>query len=124
MKTCPDRGGIVENITIKDWTMTGCTKFGVNIITNYSSNGGGTPAPTMPICRNITVENVTVDSTSKMGFDIEGQSSIHITDMLFKNCAFRGTTQNKLIYVDNATFAGCTITAGFSKSNCTNIIQN
>jgi hypothetical protein len=105
--------------------MTGCTKFGINIITNYSiSSGDGTPAPTLPICRNITIENVTVDSTSKIGFDIEGQSSIHITDMLFKNCAFNGTTQNKLIYVDDATFTGCTITGDFSQSNCTNILQN
>ncbi|MGB8225955.1 MAG: glycosyl hydrolase family 28 protein, partial [Sedimentisphaerales bacterium] len=123
MKTCPERGGTVENITIKDWTMTGCKIAGVHIITNYTSSGG-TPAPTLPICRNITVENVTVDSTSKIGFDIEGQASIHISDILFKNCAFRGTTQNKLIYVDDMTFTGCTITAGFSMSNCTNIVQN
>jgi polygalacturonase len=124
MKTCPARGGTVENITIKDWTITGATKFGINIITNYSDNGGGTAAPTLPICRNITVENVTVDSTSAMGFDIEGQSSIHITDMLFKHCAFNKNTQNKLIYVDRATFTGCTIVGGFSQSNCTNIVQN
>jgi len=123
MKTCPARGGTVEYITIKDWTITGATKFGINIITNYSDSGG-TAAPTLPICRNITVENVTVDSTSVMGFDIEGQSSIHITDMLFKNCAFRGATKNKLIFVDRATFTGCTITASFSQSSCTNIIQN
>ena len=123
MKTCPDRGGTVEYITIKDWTMTGCTKAGINIITNYSSSGG-TPAPTLPICRNITIENVTVDSTSVIGFDIEGQSSIHITEMLIKNCAFNKNTPNKLIYVDNATFTGCTIVGGISLSNCTNIIQN
>jgi exo-poly-alpha-galacturonosidase len=124
MKTNADRGGIVENITIKDWTMTGCTKAGINIITNYSSNPGGEPAPTLPICRNITIVNVAVDSSSYIGFDIEGQSSIHITDMLFQNCDFSGTRQNKLVYVDNATFTDCTIAAGFSQSNCTNIIQN
>ena len=125
MKTNADRGGTVEYITIKDWTMTGCTKFGINIITNYSiSSGDGTPAPTKPICRNITVENVTVDSTSAKGFDIEGQSSIHITDMLFKNCAFNKNTPNILTYVDYATFTGCTIVGGISQSSCTNIIQN
>jgi polygalacturonase len=124
MKTRPERGGIVENITIKDWTIIGAKKSGINIITNYSSTPGGTAAPTRPICRSITIENVTVDSTSIMGFDIEGRSDIHITDMLFKNCAFNGTTQNILIYVDRATFTGCIITAGFSESNCTYIIQN
>jgi polygalacturonase len=125
MKTNADRGGTVEYITIKDWTMTGCTKFGINIITNYTiSSGDGTPAPTKPICRNITVQNVTVDPTSALGFSVVGQSSIHITNLLFQNCAFNKNTPNILTYVDNATFTGCTITGGITKSNCTNIIQN
>jgi exo-poly-alpha-galacturonosidase len=123
MKTSPQRGGTVEYIEIRDWTMTGCLTAGIHIITNYPG-GGGTPAPTLPICRNITVANVTVDSTSYMGFYIVGQSSIHITNLLFQNCAFNGTRQNTLVYVDNMTFTGCTIVGGFSKTNCTNIIQN
>ncbi len=124
MKTRPERGGIVKNITIKDWTMTGCATAGIHIITNYSSNPGGAAAPTLPICRNITVENVTVDSTSYRGFYIVGQSRVHITNLLFKNCAFNGTRQNTLTYVDYMTFTGCTIPGSFSLSNCTNIIQN
>jgi exo-poly-alpha-galacturonosidase len=124
MKTCPERGGTVEYIEIRDWTMTGCTTAGIHIITNYSSNPGGDPAPEPPICRNITVANVTVDSTSYRGFYIVGQSSIHITNLLFQNCAFNGTRQNTLTYVDDMTFTGCTIVGGFSQSNCTNIIQN
>jgi exo-poly-alpha-galacturonosidase len=124
MKTRPERGGIVENITIKDWTMTGCTKAGIHITTNYTSTPGGTAAPTLPICRNITVENVTVDSTSYRGFYIEGRSNIHITNLLFKNCAFNETRQNTLIFVDYMTFTGCTITGNFSQTSCTNILQN
>jgi polygalacturonase len=123
MKTAPARGGTVEYIEIRDWTMTGCTQYGINIITNYPS-GGGTAAPTLPICRNITVANVTVDSTSARGFSIVGQSSIHITDLLFTNCAFNGTQLNTLTYVDNMTFTGCTIVGGFSTSHCTNIVQD
>jgi polygalacturonase len=124
MKTNEERGGIVENITIKDWTMTGCKTAGIHIVTNYSSNPGGEPAPTLPICRNITVANVTVDSTSYRGFYIVGQSSIHITNLLFQDCAFNGTRQNTLTYVDDMTFTDCTIVGGLSQSNCTNIIQN
>ena len=124
MKTNKDRGGTVEFIEIRDWIMTGCTTAGIHIITNYSSNPGGTPAPTLPICRNITVANITVDSTSYRGFYIVGQSSIHITNLLFQNCAFNGTRQNTLTYVDDMTFTGCTIVGGLIQSNCTNIIQN
>jgi exo-poly-alpha-galacturonosidase len=123
MKTCPERGGIVEYIEIRDWTMTGCTKAGVHIITNYTSNPGGTPAPTLPICRNITVANVSVTSSTS-GFYIVGQSSIHITNLLFTNCTFNGTYQSSLTYVDYAMFTGCTIPGGFGQSNCANIIQN
>jgi polygalacturonase len=124
MKTRPERGGIVENITIKDWTIIGATKFGINIITNYNNTPGGPAAPTLPICRNITVENVTVDSTSAIGFSIVGRSNIHVTDMLFKNCAFNKNTSNILTYVDRATFTGCTIVGSITQSNCTNIIRD
>jgi len=124
MKTNVDRGGVVEFIEIRDWVISGCTISAINIITNYSSNPGGEPAPEYPVCRNITVVNVIVDATNYRGFVITGESRIHITDMLFENCAFYGTRLNSLSYVDRATFTGCTITAGFSQSNCTDIIVN
>jgi exo-poly-alpha-galacturonosidase len=123
MKTNIDRGGVVEYIEIRDWTMTGVTTSGVNIITNYSSNPGGDPAPVYPVCRNITVANVTVDATCYRGFVITGETRIPITNLLFENCRFNGTRANSLSWVNDMTFSGCAIIGGFTQSSCTNIVQ-
>jgi len=123
MKTNIERGGVVEYIEVRDWTITGVTKGGVNIVTNYTLSGGD-PAPVYAICRNITVANVTVDSTSYQGFAITGESRIHIANLLFQNCSFNGAKVNTLTYVDDMTFTGCSILAGFTQTSCTNILQN
>jgi polygalacturonase len=96
IKTSDCRGGIIENINVRNIKVGICSEAVLHITLNYD------PAEPCarnfpPVVRNVTLENVT-SNKSKYGIYIEGlDKSVNISDITVKNCAFNGVEQGTLI---------------------------
>lgn len=96
IKTSECRGGIIENINVRNVKVGICSEAVLHITLKYD------PAEPCvrnfpPVVRNVTLENVT-SNKSKYGIYIEGlDKSVNISDITLKNCAFNGVEQATLI---------------------------
>ena len=96
IKTSECRGGIVENINVRNVKVGVCSEAVLHITLNYEPT-----EPCIrnfpPVVRNVTLENVT-SNKSKYGIYIEGlDKSVNVSDITLKNCAFNGVEQGTSI---------------------------
>lgn len=125
-KTIEERGGIIEDITIKNIHMTQSgSKAAIRITSKYTSNPADSVAPTSAVFKNFTFENITVDrgKSNKPGVEIASHPYENIiSNIVFKNVDIKGTSGVKARYVGNITFDNaCDIEGSYSIQDCINI---
>jgi polygalacturonase len=96
IKTSECRGGIIENINVRNVKVGICSESVLHITLNYEPN-----EPCIrdfpPVVKNVTLENVT-SNKSKYGIYIEGlDKTVNVSDITLKNCAFNGVEQGTSI---------------------------
>lgn len=91
IKTNTCRGGIIENINVRNITVGQCKEAVLKINLDYEHNEL-CQRGFLPIVRNVTVENVTCRK-SKYGVDIIGlDNSVNVYDISVIDCHFDGVT--------------------------------
>lgn len=100
LKTCTPRGGITENIQVRDLTAGGCNSP-VWIFNHYSgARIHPNPAPNPPVIRRLTFENVHGKESNEMGFRLEGTSECMIQDVQFRGVS-SGGRENRISFCQN-----------------------
>jgi exo-poly-alpha-galacturonosidase len=84
IKSSPGRGGVVENVTFRNVTESK-VRTAVRITTAYSVNNDGTPAPVLPILKDVVVENIHCQNAAT-AITIAGLPNSPIENVSFKNC--------------------------------------
>jgi polygalacturonase len=93
IKTNSIRGGIVENIYLKDITVGTVSDAGVRVNFYY---GEGDIADFTPIVRNIEVRNMTCQHT-KYALRLEGYERSKISDIRLINCSFNNASSDNIL---------------------------
>jgi len=96
IKTSECRGGVIENINVRNVKVGVCSEAVLHITLNYEP---GEPCfrDFPPVVRNVTLDNVT-SNKSKYGIYIEGlDKSVNVSDITLRNCAFNGVEQGTAI---------------------------
>jgi polygalacturonase len=96
IKTSECRGGIIENINVRNVKVGICSEAVLHITLNYEPR-----EPCVrnfpPVVRNVVLENVT-SNKSKYGIYIEGlDKSVNVSDITLKDCTFNGVEQGTSI---------------------------
>ena len=80
------RGGVIENVYVRDVTVGECKEAVFRVELKYELSEG--EGPFLPVIRNVELRNVVSDK-SKYGVFIEGlDESIQVSDIRFINCRF------------------------------------
>jgi exo-poly-alpha-galacturonosidase len=120
------RGGIVEDVTYKDITMSN-NRLAIRLTMNYSVNNDGTPAPVPPIIRNINYQNVNCTSGATTAIQIDGLSNSILNNVYLKDCAITSTNGVTVNYADTVTFDNVVINnstgQAYTITNSTNIVN-
>ncbi len=96
IKTSECRGGVIENINVRNVKVGVCSEAVLHITLNYEP-GEPCVRDFPPVVRNVTLENVT-SNKSKYGIFIEGlDKSVNVSDITLRNCAFNGVEQGTAI---------------------------
>jgi polygalacturonase len=92
-KSCLGRGGVVENITVKNINMTNIVDEAIIITTGYGINnskkGQQVEPEEVPEFRNIHIENVQCTAAGK-AIILEGLEEMSIKNITLKNVAIKG----------------------------------
>lgn len=96
IKTSECRGGIIENINVRNVKVGICSEAVLHVTLKYEPK-----EPCVrnfpPVVRNVTLENVT-SNKSKYGIFIEGlDNSVNISDITLRDCNFSGVEQGTSI---------------------------
>ncbi|WP_261807719.1 glycosyl hydrolase family 28 protein [Paenibacillus sp. N3.4] len=111
IKSSAGRGGIVEDVTFKDMTISK-TRLAVRLSANYSVNNDGAPAPVLPILRDIHYENiVTGPGTNGSALEITGLDGSNVRNITMKNLNLKGTAGAIVNYADSISFDNVNVTA-------------
>lgn len=97
IKTNSCRGGVTENIYMRNIEVGECKRSVMRINLNYEPSE---PSPRIyiPTVRNVYMENVT-SQKSKYGIRIDGlEKDAQIYDIYVKNCSFNGVTDAPILY--------------------------
>jgi len=94
IKTNKRRGGIIENINVRNITGKTFDKGVIYVTMNYSLTGPGKGAIVNPVVRNITVENLTA-SGAPAAIQLDGLSASHIKNVKVVNSTFTNTKAAK-----------------------------
>ena len=82
-KTCPQRGGYIENIYIRNWLVK-TAQAGIYMTMSYCTGGTN-----YPIFRNIDIRDCVFANISSQNVSISGYSAANpITDVTIANCRF------------------------------------
>ncbi|NOV04363.1 glycosyl hydrolase family 28 protein [Paenibacillus planticolens] len=125
IKSSAGRGGIVEDVTFKDITISK-TRLAVRLSANYSVNNDGATAPVLPILRDIHYENiVTGPGTNGSALEITGLNGSNVQNITMKNLNLKGTAGAIVNYADSISFDNVNVTAtsgpAWTVSNWANI---
>jgi polygalacturonase len=102
------RGGTVEDVVVRDVTEAN-VREAIRLTMSYSVNNDGAPAPSPPVFRNLSYENI--DNTAGGG---SGISAIGLPSSLARNLSFDHVVLNAktgvaVDYADTVSFANMTI---------------
>jgi len=90
IKTCTARGGITENIQVRDVVASKCNSP-VWVFNNYSSTSiHAKPALQSPVVRKLYFENVHGSEDNEMGFRFEGTPECMIKQVQLRNVSSGG----------------------------------
>ena len=96
IKTSDCRGGVVENVNVRNVTVGKCSEAVLKINLKYEPNeecDRGFP----PFVRNVTLENVTSEE-SRFGIYIVGlDSTVNVSGITLRDCDFRGVKDGNSI---------------------------
>jgi polygalacturonase len=87
IKTNKRRGGIIENINVRNITGKTFDKGVIYVTMNYSLTGPGKGAIVNPVVRNITIENLTANG-APAAIQLDGLSASHIKNVKVVNSTF------------------------------------
>ena len=97
IKTNSCRGGVTENIYMRNIEVGECKRSVMRINLNYEP-GENSPRGHVPTVRNVYMENVN-SQKSRYGICIDGlEKETQIYDIYVKNCNFNGVTEAPIIY--------------------------
>jgi polygalacturonase len=85
-KNNAQRGGVIENIHVRDVEIGRVSASAVSIEFDYQEGAKG---PHQPVLRNVTIENVNAKSCGQV-LNIGGFPGAILEDIRLKNCTFRG----------------------------------
>jgi len=87
------RGGVMENIFVRDVAIGRVAKAVLSIEFDYEEGANG---PHFPVLRNVLLENVTCESSSRVTIATAIPGAV-IEGVRFENCAFRGIGAGDLL---------------------------
>lgn len=117
LKTTEARGGVTENVQIRDMNVKNANSA---ICMNHDYPSSTTnPADEKPVLRNVIIENVYSEGTSN-GIQITGLSSSKISDVAIYNYTANKDVPSKLKYCTGFYIKDAENTT-FSQSNCSDI---
>jgi hypothetical protein len=95
------RGGVLENIHVRDIAVGQVAKAVITIDYNYQEGANG---PYIPVFRNLVIERL-VSGHSPRALDLQGFPNAPIRDVTLRDCEFNDVTgQDVLRYVEGLTF--------------------
>lgn len=101
IKTNSTRGGIIENIFVRNINVGRVRQAILHIDFDYEEGDAG---EFTPIVRNINIENVTSQSSDRALF-INAYERAPVKDIFIKNSNFNGVAkENRINHVDNLVF--------------------
>lgn len=87
LKTNPARGGYIENVFVRDCSVK-TAQVGIHMTLRYDSSGA-MEGESVPIIRDIDIDNCTFANLTKQAIFLQGWSPAHeITDVRISNCRF------------------------------------
>lgn len=96
IKTSDCRGGVIENVNVRNVKVGVCEEAVLKINLKYEPNENCL-RDFPPFVRNVTLENVTSER-SRYGVYIVGlDSTVNVSDVTLKNCSFNGVEQGASI---------------------------
>lgn len=93
IKTNSMRGGVVENIYMRDVTVGEVSDAVIRVNFNY---GEGDVGPYLPVVRDIYVNNVTSDK-SKYAISLAGYERSPVSNINLTNCGFNGVQKGNIL---------------------------
>ena len=96
IKTNKHRGGIVENIYVKNVTIGEVSEAVLRINLKYDSSNEGQEGNFLPIVKNVFLSDVTSEK-SKYGIFIEGLEKSKIKNITIQNCSFNNVFNGNII---------------------------
>ena len=111
LKTSSSRGGIIENIFMKDIQVGTYREAAIHITMFYEQ-----PGKFMPTIRNIWVENMDVEKGGIYGIFVNAYQESPVENLKVVNSTIRGVkTPTQIDYVKNFQFDGVKINGGVAK---------
>jgi polygalacturonase/dienelactone hydrolase len=113
LKSNAARGGVVENIHLRDITMHRIKTDAITLITNYASWGPAGDAARHPIFRNLIIENVTCDEAGR-ALIVEGTTHRRVENVTMRNVSLKAQKGMEFNWVNglNLTDVACTPATG------------
>ena len=117
MKSARDRGGLVQNLTYSNITMTNVenpvyiTSYYPTLPTDPTADTAMAITATTPIWQNITIKNVTVTGSTNAGI-LWGLPEQKISQLVFDNVNIQATKGMQVFHATGVSFInGSTVTA-------------
>ncbi len=111
IKTSNCRGGVIENVFVRNIKVGVCKEAVLRINLNYDSPREQCDRTHYPIVRNVWLDNVT-SNQSKYGVFIDGyEDRVNVLDVHLSNCAWTGVASGNRIdgKVENLTYKNVTV---------------
>lgn len=111
VKTSSSRGGIIENIFLKDITVGSYGESAIHFNMFYENSGNF-----MPVIRNIWIENMNVEQGGEYAIFVDAYKESPVTNLKIVNCNFKGVKQSfKVNHVKNMELKNVTINGQLAK---------
>lgn len=111
VKTSSSRGGIIENIFLKDISVGSYGESAIHFNMFYEN-----PGNFMPVIRNIWIENMNVEKGGEYAVFVDAYAVSPVTNLKIVNCNFKGVKQPfKINHVKNMELKNVTINGQLAK---------
>jgi polygalacturonase len=87
------RGGLVENIHVRDIEVGQVSRAAITCDFNYEEGANG---PYIPVVRDVTVEHMHVEEAGRV-LDIQGLPGAPVRNITLRDCSFNGVRQKSIV---------------------------